>query len=267
MSAAQFEREVSSQQEEAEYAERIKNKWPCVALWPGKEKTMSAELLKVNVNDHTEKKNNLTYLSWAWAWAEVLKFDSAAIWAVHTYGPQGGEEPYMRVGKTAMVHVSVTIKGLRRECMLPVMDHRNKAIPDPDAFQVNTAIMRCMTKAISMHGLGLYIYAGEDLPEGEDAPPKGLPASIKHSPTDGPIDVSEDRKTMIEFAASIAVDKFKANEKDAAYDVVSAFFGDNEEALYMHTILKPYATLRAYIKMRQESRRQPTQPEKEEEFL
>ena len=125
---------------------------------------MSA-LLKINVNDHTEKKNNLTYLSWAWAWAEVLKHDPEAIWVCHTYGQPGHEEPCMRIGKTAMVHVSVTIKNLRRECMLPVMDHRNKAIQDPDAFAVNTAIMRCMTKAISMHGLGLYIYAGEDLPE------------------------------------------------------------------------------------------------------
>lgn len=125
---------------------------------------MSA-LLTVNVNDHTEKKNGLTYLSWAWAWAEVLKHDPEATWVCHTYGPQGSEEPCMRIGNSAMVHVSVTIKGLRRECMLPVMDHRNKAIQDPDAFAVNTAIMRCMTKAISMHGLGLYIYAGEDLPE------------------------------------------------------------------------------------------------------
>lgn len=129
---------------------------------------MSA-LLKINVNDHTEKKNNMTYLSWAWAWAEVLKHDPEAIWVCHTYGQPGHEEPCMRIGKTAMVHVSVTIKNLRRECMLPVMDHRNKAIQDPDAFAVNTAIMRCMTKAISMHGLGLYIYAGEDLPEQDES--------------------------------------------------------------------------------------------------
>lgn len=129
---------------------------------------MSA-LLKINVNDHTEKKNGLTYLSWAWAWAEVLKHDPEATWVAHTYGVPGAEEPCMRIGKTAMVHVSVTIKGLRRDCMLPVMDHRNKAIQDPDAFAVNTAIMRCMTKAISMHGLGLYIYAGEDLPEIDEA--------------------------------------------------------------------------------------------------
>ena len=120
-------------------------------------------LLHINVNEHTEKKNGLTYLSWAWAWAECLKADAAATWGVVIYG----DAPYMRVGETAMVHTWVTLNGLRRDCMLPVMDHRNKAISNPDSFAVNTAIMRCMTKAISMHGLGLYIYAGEDLPQAE----------------------------------------------------------------------------------------------------
>ncbi len=73
-------------------------------------------------------------------------------------------------GGTALVWVTVTIFGKPMTCQLPVMDHRNKAIPNPDAFAVNTAIMRCMTKALSLHGLGLYIYAGEDLPEGAPSP-------------------------------------------------------------------------------------------------
>ena len=124
-------------------------------------------LLSVNVNDKTEKKGQLTYLSWAWAWAEVLKHDPQATWVVHTYGPQGSEQPCMWIGETAMVHVSVTISGLRRECLLPVMDNKNNAVKLPDARKISDAIMRCMTKAISMHGLGLYIYAGEDLPEPE----------------------------------------------------------------------------------------------------
>jgi hypothetical protein len=72
---------------------------------------------------------------------------------------------------TAMVKVSVEIKGDIKTCILPVMDNRNRAIVDPDAFAVNTAIMRCLAKAIAMHGLGLYIYAGEDLPEAEKAEP------------------------------------------------------------------------------------------------
>lgn len=124
-------------------------------------------MLHINVNEHTEKKNGLTYLSWAWAWAEVLKHDPDATWEAIEYPqPDGTVLPCMYLGgQTAMVKTAVTIKGKTRVCMLPVMDHRNKAIPQPDSFQLNTAIMRCMTKAISMHGLGLYIYAGEDLPE------------------------------------------------------------------------------------------------------
>jgi hypothetical protein len=81
----------------------------------------------------------------------------------------------MDINGTAMVWVTVTIFDKAMTCQLPVMDHRNKAIPKPDAFQVNTAIMRCMTKALSLHGLGLYIYAGEDLPEGENQEPEAPP--------------------------------------------------------------------------------------------
>jgi hypothetical protein len=129
----------------------------------------SLDLLKINVNDHIEKKNNLSYLSWAWAWTEVLKVDPTAFFEVKTFmWDQYTEMPYMNVNGTALVWVTVTMFGQPRTCMLPVMDHRNKPILSPDAFQVNTSIVRCMTKAVSLHGLGLYIYAGEDLPE-EDA--------------------------------------------------------------------------------------------------
>lgn len=127
-----------------------------------------SELLKINVNGHTERKGNLTYLSWAWAWAEVLKIDPAARWTAHEW--DNSPVMYLRNG-TAMVKVSVEIKGDIKTCVLPVMDNRNRAIVDPDAFAVNTAIMRCLAKAIAMHGLGLYIYAGEDLPEAEKAEP------------------------------------------------------------------------------------------------
>jgi hypothetical protein len=120
-------------------------------------------LLKTNVNKHTEKKQNLTYLSWAWAWAEALKADPKATYKVEMF--EG--KCFMDINGTAMVWVTVTIFDKPMTCQMPVMDHRNKAIQNPDAFQVNTAIMRCMTKALSLHGLGLYIYAGEDLPESE----------------------------------------------------------------------------------------------------
>lgn len=120
-------------------------------------------LLKTNINEHTERKQNLTYLSWAWAWAEALKADPKATYKVEMF--EG--KCFMDINGTAMVWVTVTIFDKPMTCQLPVMDHRNKAISNPDAFQVNTAIMRCMTKALSLHGLGLYIYAGEDLPEGD----------------------------------------------------------------------------------------------------
>ena len=127
-----------------------------------------SDLLKINVNDHVEKKGNLSYLSWAWAWAEVLKIDPGALWTAHEWD----NSPIMVLRNgTAMVKVSVEIKGDIKTCILPVMDNRNKAIVDPDAFAVNSAIMRCLTKAIAMHGLGLYIYAGEDLPESEKVEP------------------------------------------------------------------------------------------------
>jgi hypothetical protein len=133
-----------------------------------KEQTVSIEnLLKTNVNEHTERKQNLTYLSWAWAWAEALKADPKVTYKVEMFG----DKCFMDINGTAMVWVTVTIFDKPMTCQLPVMDHRNKAIPNPDAFAVNTAIMRCMTKALSLHGLGLYIYAGEDLPEAE-APQK-----------------------------------------------------------------------------------------------
>ena len=127
-----------------------------------------SELLKINVNDHLEKKGNLSYLSWAWAWAEVLKIDPAASWVAHEWA----DRPAMFLPDgSAMVKVSVTVKNDTKLCVLPVMDNRNRAIQNPDAFAVNTAIMRCLAKAIAMHGLGLYIYAGEDLPEAEKKEP------------------------------------------------------------------------------------------------
>ena len=141
-------------------------------------------LLKLNVNGHTEKKNGLTYLSWAWAWQEALKQDPAATFHVQTFDGK----PYMDVNGTAMVWVTVTMGGRSRTCFLPVMNSQNAPISAAgrtfkdkygnekveklDSFNVNTAIMRCMTKCLSLFGLGLYIYAGEDLPEGEEEKPE-----------------------------------------------------------------------------------------------
>jgi hypothetical protein len=119
------------------------------------------DLLKKNVNDHVEKKNGLSYLSWAWAWAEAIKADPKATFVVNMFDGKC----YMDINGTGMVWVTVTMFDKPMTCQLPVMDYRNKPIPNPDAFAVNTAIMRCMTKALALHGLGMYLYSGEDLPE------------------------------------------------------------------------------------------------------
>ena len=118
----------------------------------------------VNVNEHTEKKNGLTYLSWAWAWAEVKKAYPEATYTI--YENEAGWN-YHTDGKTAWVKTGVTVEGIEHIEYLPVMDYRNKSIPvnNITSFDVNKAIQRSLTKACARHGLGLYIYAGEDLPE------------------------------------------------------------------------------------------------------
>jgi hypothetical protein len=127
------------------------------------------KLRSLDVSKHIEKKNNLSYLSWAWAVDQLLQHDPQATWEY--------KEP-ARFGDTLMVFCSVTAFGKTMTCQLPVMDHRNKAISNPDSFAVNTAMQRCLAKAIALHGIGLYIYAGEDLPE---APPEpsGMPEKTR----------------------------------------------------------------------------------------
>jgi len=113
------------------------------------------ELRKININEHTEKKGKFTYLSWAWAVDQLLQLDPSATWRY--------DNP-MSFGDTLMVFCTVTAFGKDMTAQLPVMNNQNKAMPNPDAFAVNTAMQRCLAKAIALHGLGLYIYAGEDLP-------------------------------------------------------------------------------------------------------
>ena len=136
------------------------------------------ELRKVNVNDRIEKKNGLSYLSWAFAVDELLQRDPSATWEYRfgTDPTTQGMVPFVDIGGIAMVFCTVRVFGVERTAQLPVMDHRNKPIPNPDAFQVNTAMQRCLAKAIALHGLGLYIYAGEDLPDEEPKQPAKTPA-------------------------------------------------------------------------------------------
>ena len=113
------------------------------------------DLRQINVSQHIEKKSGLSYLSWSWALDQLLQLDDSATWEYL--------EP-KRFGESLMVFCKVTAFGKSRTAQLPVMNFRNQAIPNPNAYQVNTAMQRCLAKAISLHGIGLYIYAGEDLP-------------------------------------------------------------------------------------------------------
>jgi len=121
-------------------------------------------LNRVNVNDHTEDKGKFTYLSWAWAWAEVKKAYPEATYTI--YENEDGWL-YHHDGKTAWVKTGVLIEGIEHIEYLPVLDFSNKSIPldKITSMNANTAIQRSLTKAIARHGLGLYIYAGEDLPD------------------------------------------------------------------------------------------------------
>lgn len=123
-------------------------------------------LNNVNVNGKTEEKNGLTYLSWAWAWGEVKKLYPDTTYTV--YENKDGLF-YHTDGKTCWVKTGVTVNGIEHIEYLPVMDFRNNSIPldKVTSFDVNKAIQRSLTKAVARHGLGLYIYAGEDLPEDE----------------------------------------------------------------------------------------------------
>ena len=129
-----------------------------------------ATLNAINVNDKTERKGKLTYLSWAWAWGEVKKLHPDANYTIYENADGWN---YHTDGRTCWVKTGVTVNGIEHIEYLPVMDHQNRSIPldKVNSFDVNKTIQRSLTKAVARHGLGLYIYAGEDLPEGEEENP------------------------------------------------------------------------------------------------
>lgn len=154
------------------------------------QKTVFERLSAINVNDHVEKKSNLTYLSWAWAWSETKRACPDATYKI-------GETTYDDA-LGFMCHTTVTIEDETLEMWLPVMDGANKSmkktaytystrygdktVEAATTFDINKTIMRCLVKNLAMFGLGIYIYAGEDLPEGDststkvEAPKKTAPA-------------------------------------------------------------------------------------------
>ena len=202
-------------------------------------KELIAKLLATNVNGHLEKKNGLSYLSWAWAWAEALKADADATYRVEMFDGKC----FMEINGTAMVFVTVTMFKKPMTCQLPVMDYRNKAIPNPDAFAVNTAIMRCMTKALALHGLSLYIYAGEDLPE------EGR--SVVITPTQGAMDnIPQEELQYLQEMAMELIAMCEQGDPKAAWDKLEGENLDSEQKIALWTLLP--SKVRAALKKAKE---------------
>lgn len=130
------------------------------------------ELSKVDCSKHVEKKGRFSYLSWPFAVSELRKRHPDAVWEVVK---SADGMPFTMSPAGCFVEVAVTVNSVKLSQIHPVLDNNNRTIAEPSAFQINTSIQRCLVKAIALHGLGLYIYAGEDLPDaGEDTMNKPL---------------------------------------------------------------------------------------------
>ena len=122
-----------------------------------------SELAAINVSEHVEKKGQFNLLSWPYAVQQLRMYDETATWVIQRFNGL----PYLSTETGYFVEVAVTVKGITLSQLHPILDGRHKPIPVPSAFDVNTSIQRCLVKAIALHGLGLSVYAGEDLPSTE----------------------------------------------------------------------------------------------------
>ena len=158
-------------------------------------------LNKIDCSDHIEKKNGLTYLSWAWAWQILKKHYPAATYTIYE-DAQGRN--YHTDGRTCWVKTGVCVEGIEHIEYLPVMDYKNASITIDrvTSFDVNKAIQRSLTKAVARHGLGLYIYAGEDLPDAADEEKRPAPVAPVPAPVQEPkpIDIDLLNKYIIGHA-------------------------------------------------------------------
>lgn len=174
-----------------------------------------AEMAKINVTAHVEKKGQFSYLSWPFAVTELGKIDPTATWEVRRFDGM----PYCKTDCGYFVEVAVTCKGVIKSQIHPVLDSRNKPIQAPTAFDINTSIQRCLVKAIALHGLGLYIYAGEDLPDGE--PPKDdKPKSSKSVAQNCWDELREDQKKEVQTVADCVIAEFENKGASASLDML-----------------------------------------------
>jgi hypothetical protein len=140
------------------------------------ERNAFAALASVDVSGHLEKKGPYSYLSWPYAVAELRKAEPTATWEVMRWNGL----PYLQTEAGSFVEVAVTVNGIRLTQLLPVLDGKNRVILAPNAFDINSSIQRCLVKCIALHGLGLSIYAGEDIPMADQAEPE--PARPRQAP-------------------------------------------------------------------------------------
>lgn len=222
-----------------------------------------SELAKVNVSAHVEKKGQFSYLSWPFAVQELGKIDPTATWEVRRFDGM----PYCKTECGYFVEVAVTCKGVTKSQIHPVLNARNQPIPQPSAFDINTSIQRALVKAIALHGLGLYIYAGEDLPEadkgatdptgqdGGETMPQGRKGS--HSPTDGALEALQpDEQEDARRIANSIVDLWGEGKEFAAYEAYYQAGLSNEMMLGIWEVLKPQSSIRNKLK------KMHTQPER-----
>ena len=174
---------------------KVKSVWEVLSKHPVTEK-----IEKKWYKDKSGKPYSLSYLSWAWAWGEVKKFYPEATYTIH--------EDIIYPNNTVEVRVSVTIEGQEHMMWLPVMDFKNNSKASPTSREISDARMRCLVKAIAMHGLGHYIYAGEDLPENEIEPPVKEQKQIMDLSTADRVD------TAIEFYENCTAESFEKGESN-----------------------------------------------------
>jgi hypothetical protein len=176
------------------------------------------ERVKIDVSGAVEKKNGLSYLSWAHALDLLLQLDEKAEWS---YG-----EPREFPDSTMMVFCSVAAFGITRTAQLPVMDYKNKAIVAPNSFEVNVAMQRCLAKAIALHGIGLHIYKGEDIPSQNEVLTKDEPAPspVTENAPEGHPEPPVSLGSEGEIEKAVTAQKF-AGEADVV-DFVTTFCND-----------------------------------------
>ena len=188
-------------------------------------------LFQIDVAKHVEMKGQFAYLSWPFAVAQLRLADPTAYWEVRRFEGL----PYLSTDLGFFVEVAVTVQGVTLSQIHPVLDHKNRPLLAPTPFDINTSIQRALVKAIALHGLGLSIYAGEDLPdlnEGSDVPPKA-PAPAPTATTKGrvtampsrPQPSSQPTSSVWLTDAQLRFVKMLIQETQTDVDELLAYFG------------------------------------------